>query len=427
MRVRNRVRTFFDRVSNMARVVLPLTDLKCRQAKVDPGKKTKRLPDGQGLYLDVSATGAKRWRLRYVQLNGKENIITFGDYPTLSLAAARAKRDEARALLAEGKDPVMERTLTRQAAIQALEETFEALANEWLAVKRPNWSEGYYNRIHNALKSNVYPFIGNLPIRRITGLVVLNVVQKVEKRGALEMASRVLESIGQVFRYAVGTGRADADVTHGLSDFLQERPPVKHRANVGAEGLPEMLRRIEEYSGRPETIYALKLMMHTFPRTQELRWAQWPEIDFEERLWTIPAERMKGRKMAKQHGVAHLVPLSTQMVEMLQELRGLTGRFPFLFPGIRNPKTQPISAETMNKALKILGYEGEQTGHGFRGLASTILNDCGKFRARAIDAQLAHKLKDQVEAAYNHAEYLAERREILQWWSDYLTAMKKRP
>lgn len=411
----------------MARVVVPLSDVKCRQAKVDPGKKLKKLFDGQGLYLEITANGTKKWRMKYIQANKKENTLTFGDYPAVSLAVARARRDEARELIAEGKDPAIERELTKQAATQALEDTFEALANEWLEIKRPNWSEGYYDRIKNALKKNAYPFIGKLPIKRITGLVVLNVVQKVEKRGALEMASRVLESIGQVFRYAVGTGRADADVTQGLTDFLQERPPVKHRANVGAAGLPEMLRRIEEYSGRVETVYALKLMMHTFPRTQELRWAQWSEIDFEERLWTIPAQRMKGRKMAKQHGVAHLIPLSTQMVEMLQKLRALTGRFPFLFPGIRNPKTQPISGETMNKALKIMGYEGEQTGHGFRGLASTILNDSGKFRARAIDAQLAHKLKDQVEAAYNHAEYLAERREILQWWSDYLTAMKKQP
>lgn len=404
----------------MARHVVPLSDLKCRQAKVDSGKKQKKLFDGQGLYLEVNSNGSKRWRMKYRQANGKENVLTFGDYPAVSLAAARTEKEEARSLIAQGKDPAVEREIKRQAALQAQEETFEAIAKEWLENKKASWSEGYHERITNALKANAYPFIGKLPIRQITGLLVLNVVQKVEKRGAIDMAARVLGSIGQVFRYAVGTGRADADVTQGLVDFLQEPPLVEHHPHVDAQDIPELLRRMKSYSGRPETIYAMRLMMHTFPRTSELRWARWDEFDFNEAIWRIPSQRMKGRKRSKESGIEHEIPLSTHVVDMLQELRTITGRYQHLFPGIRNPGTSVISGETINKALKIMGYEGEQTGHGFRGLASTILNDANRFRAQAIDAILAHKKKDKIEAAYNHAQYMAERREILQWWSDYL-------
>lgn len=219
-------------------------------------------------------------------------------------------------------------------------------------------------------------------------------MQWVENRSAYEMACRVLDSIGQVFKYAVGTGRAAQDVTAGLSQFLQQRPPVQHFPHIQHDSLPELIKRIKTYTGRPETVYAIKLMMHTFPRTNELRWAEWSEFD--------------------------LVPLSTQVLKLLDNLHNLTGRHKFLFPGMRNPSTSPISAETINKALKIMGYQGQQTGHGFRSLASTILNESGKFRREAIDAQLAHVNKNKVEAAYNRATYLEERRQILQWWSDYL-------
>jgi len=409
----------------MARPVVPLSDLKCRQAKVEAGKKQKKLFDGEGLYLEVNANGSKLWRMKYRQPNGKESTLSFGAYPAVTLAMARTEKEEARALVAQGKDPAIEREIKRQAALQAQEETFEAIAKEWLENKKASWSEGYHDRISNALKANAYPFIGKMPIRQITGLLVLNVVQKVEKRGALDMATRVLGSIGQVFRYAVGTGRADADVTQGLGDFLQEAPLVQHHPHIDQQDIPELMRRLQAYSGRPETIYAMRLMMHTFPRTSELRWAQWSEFDFEEAVWRIPSQRMKGRKRAKASGVEHEVPLSTQVVAMLQDLNKITGRYQHLFPGMRNPATSVISAETINKALKIMGYEGEQTGHGFRGLASTILNEANLFRAEAIDAILAHKKKDKIEAAYNHAQYMAERREILQWWSDYLTKQSR--
>jgi integrase len=365
-------------------------------------------------------SGSKKWRLKYRQLNGKENVLSFGDYPGTPLGVAREEREKAKLLLAAGKDPAIERELVKQAAIQAHGDTFEVIAKEWLETKQPGWSPGYYDRVSNALKADVYPYVGRLPIHTIPALAVLKVIQRVEKRGALEMASRVLEAVGMVFKYAAGTGRAHADVTANLNQFLQERPEVQHYPHVSAVNLPTMLQRINDYSGRPETVFALKLMMHTFPRTTELRWAEWGEFDFDERLWAIPSERMKGRIMAKKSGISHLIPLSTQMIALLEDLKAITGRHRFLFPGMRNPATSPMSAETINKALKIMGYEGEQTGHGFRGLASTIMNESGHFRSEAIDAQLAHKKKDKTEAAYNHAKYLPERRKLMQWWSDYL-------
>lgn len=404
----------------MARLITPLTDTRCRQAKYNREGGGNKLFDGGGLYLEIMASGAKKWRMKYRQANKKENLLSFGDYPAVSLVDARAEREKAKQLLADGKDPAIEREIKRQTAIEAQEATFETIATEWLAIKEKAWSEGYYSRVRNALKADVYPHIGRLPMQSISGLLVLNVVQRVEKRGALEMASRVLEAISMVFKYAVGTGRLKANPCDGLTDFLQERPAVQHFPHVTAKALPKLLQCIDNYAGRPETVFAMKLMMRTFPRTSELRWAEWPEFDLVEGLWSIPSERMKGRLVAKRSGVEHLIPLSKQTIALLEELKALTGRHRFLFPGMRNPSTTPMSAETINKALKIMGFEGEQTGHGFRGLASTIMNETGHFRREAIDAQLAHKKKDKVEAAYNHAKYLPERRKLMQWWSDYL-------
>lgn len=404
----------------MARPITPLTDMRCRQAKYNSEGGGNKLFDGGGLYLELMASGTKKWRMKYRQANRKENLLTFGDYPAVSLSEVRAERDKAKAYLAEGKDPAIEREISKQANIQAQGETLEVIAKEWLAMQQSRWSEGYYDRISNALKANIFPTLGPLPVGRISGQLILREVQKVEQRGALEMASRVLDSVNMVMGYAVGTGRIKANPADGLKQFLQDRPPVQHFPHVGVADIPEMLQRIDNYHGRPETIYATKLMVHTFPRTSELIWAEWPEFDLDGAIWIIPSTRMKGRIMAKLHGPVHVIPLASQMVEMLRDLKSLNGRYKYLFPGERNPGTRPISTETINKALKIMGYGGEQTGHGFRGLASTIMNESGRFRAEAIDAQLSHKKKDEVEAAYNHAVYFNERVKIMQWWADFL-------
>lgn len=352
----------------MAKIIPPLTDSQCKSAKYSPDGKN-RLFDGGGLYLELFPSGAKRWRLKYRRPQSKvESRLTFGSYPEVSLAKARQMREEAKTALAENVDPV----------------------------------------------------IGKMPIEAVTGKAVLKIIQTVEHRGALEMASRVLEAVGMVFRYACGVGVANSDVTHGLRQFLQERPPVQHYPHVDEDDLPLLLQRIMQYHGRPETRYALQLMMRTFPRTNELRWARWEEFDMANALWTIPAERMKGRLIQKQSAADHLVPLSRQSLQILESLHSLSGRHAFLFPGVHNPRSTPISSETMNRALKIMGFGGLQTGHGFRGLASTIMNEQSGFRSEVIERQLAHRDRNKVRRAYNHAQYMAERHDLMQWWSDYL-------
>lgn len=404
----------------MPRQVVPLTDAKCRQAKHKP-TGGNRMFDGGGLYLEMVKSGSKFWRMKYRRPGTKkETSLTFGEYPAMPLAKAREERAAAQALLDAGLDPAVQRELARTAAASAAADTFEAIALEWLATRVENWSPGYLKRMESALENNAYPSFGKLPIAEISGKVVLDAVRRVERRGALEMAARVLSSIGMVFRYAVGTGRVHADVTYGLEQFLAPRPPVEHHPHVEQTDLPGLLKRVENYHGRPETRLAIQIMMRTFVRTNELRWTEWTEWDRPNGLWTVPPERMKGTRLQKLNGPPHLVPLSRQVVALLDELEAYSGRYELMFPGIRRPDSVPMSGETINRALEILGYGEQQTGHGFRGLASTILNETGLFRDKAIDAQLSHKEKNKVRRAYNHAQYLDERREIMQWWSDYL-------
>ncbi|MBW4789174.1 tyrosine-type recombinase/integrase [Alcaligenes faecalis subsp. faecalis] len=398
----------------MAKKIPPLTDSKCKAAKFSTGGKN-RLFDGGGLYLELLPSSSKRWRLKYRRpITGKENILTFGPYPEIGLAAAREQREKAKARLSEGFDP------GEAPPPVATGITFKTVADEWLETRRPVWSEGYFTRISNALAANVHPHIGQRSISSVTGKAVLELVQQVEQRGALEMAARVLEAVGMVFRYGCGTGLIQIDVTQGLRQFLQERPPVEHFPHVAETDLPALLASVERYHGRPETRLAIKLMMRTFPRTNELRWAQWSEIDWKNALWLIPGERMKGRLAQKQSAPDHIVPLSTQALAILESLRQHSGHFQYLFPNVHNRRGAVMSSDTMNRALKIMGYEKLQTGHGFRGLASTIMNEHSGFRPDAIERQLAHRDRNKVRRAYNHAMYLEERKKLMQWWSDYL-------
>jgi len=404
----------------MPRQVVPLTDAKCRQAKYKTAGGN-RLFDGGGLYLETAKSGSKFWRMKYRRPGTKkETSVTFGEYPEIPLAKAREQRAAAQALLDTGLDPAVQRELARATAARAAADTFEAIAQEWLGTRAEHWSPAYLDRMTSALRRDAFPYFGKLPVTEVSGKMVLDAVRRVERRGALEMAARVLSSIGMVFRYAVGTGRVHADVTYGLEQFLAARPPVEHHPHVQQADLPELLQRVEGYHGRPETRIAIKIMMRTFVRTNELRWAEWTEWDRAGALWTVPPERMKGTRLQKLSGPPHLVPLSRQVLALLDELEVYSGRHELMFPGIRRPDSVPMSGETINRALEILGYGEQQTGHGFRGLASTILNESGRFREKAIEAQLAHKDKNKVRRAYNHAQYLDERRELMQWWSDYL-------
>ncbi len=407
----------------MAKKIPPLTDAQCRGAKYGAGGGNK-LFDGGGLYLEVLPTGGKRWRLKYRRpIDRKETSITFGQYPNITLVKARSLREQAKQRLAAGIDP--DHAPAAQGTAQT-SRTFIVIAKEWLDVKKRSWSDGYHSRIENALAANAYPHFGANPIDQIPGKAVLDAVRIVEDRGALEMASRVLEAVGMVFRYAVGIGEVHADVTQGLRQFLTERPPVQHFPHVDAGSIPTLLRRIHSYHGRPETRYAMMLMMRTFPRTNELIRARWLEINFEAAVWEIPAERMKGTVIQKGWGPSHLIPLSRQSIALLKELRQFSGNHEYLFPGMRNPRG-PISSETINRALKIMGFEGKQTGHGFRGLASTIMNERSGVRSDAIERQLAHKDKNKIRRTYNHAEYWDERCALMQWWSDYLDGLMGNP
>lgn len=396
----------------------PLSDVHCRTARYSETGSTK-LFDGGGLYLQLMPSGTKKWRMKY-RYNGKENVLTFGDYPATSLAEARGHRENAKRLLATGVDPALQRDIDKQSAVTAAENTFQSVAEEWLAIKRRGWSASHDKRITAILTNDVYPQIGKRPIASVTGPVVLATIRKIEQRGAYEIAVKALETCGGVFRHACATGATDRDPTAGLRDFLAPKPPVKHYPHVTEEELPALLTRIDGYSGNLETRVAIKLMILTFLRTNELRWARWEEFDFDAKEWRVPSERMKGTLDQKASGAPHIVPLARQTIALLEQLRPLTGQYPLLFPGTKNKRVQPISGETINKALKSLGFEGKQTGHGFRGLASTLMNERSGFNPDAIERQMAHVVGSKVRRAYNHAQHMEQRRQLMQWWADFI-------
>lgn len=354
-------------------------------------------------------TGSKKWRLKF-RVNGKENKLSFGDYPLLSLAEAREKRDAARKLLLEGIDPAHHRAESRRNQAIRSENLFSVIAEEWLRNKRDGWSEHHAVRIRNQLDREVYPSLGVRPISEITAPDLLAVIRRVEERGALETAKKTLQMCGQIFRYAVMTGRAERDPSGDLRGALRTRS-VKNMTRIDASELPELMRKIDSYQGQPETRLALKLLALTFVRTIELRHAEWSEIDAEKAEWRIPADKMK---MAR----THIVPLSRQALNVIEELRGLTGGGQWLFPHVWNCR-RPMSENTVLYALYRMGYHSRMTGHGFRGLASTVLNERG-FSSDWIERQLAHVEGNGVRAAYNHAQYLDGRRTMMQWWADHV-------
>jgi integrase len=317
--------------------------------------------------------------------------------------------------VASGVDPVHDRRARRASAAAASAQTFKALADEWLEVKSSAWSPSYTEAVRSALAANLYPQIGSMPVNAITVPILREALLLMEKRGALVALRKVRMWASLVFRYAIATGRAEADPAAPLRGTFQSHQPRNFPALTKAEELGHLLASIDTYDGSPITRAALKVLAYTFVRTGELRGAQWSEFDFAKRLWTIPAERTKTR-------APHVVPISRQVINMLSELKLLTGRFQWIFPGERRPQ-QPMSENTILYALYRLGYHGRTTGHGFRATASTLLNELG-FDADVIERQLGHQARDKVRAAYHRAEYLNERREMMQKWSDYLDALQ---
>ena len=398
---------------------MPLTDTAIRSAK--PQAKAVKLFDGGGLYLEVSPAGGKWWRWKY-RFGGKEKRLSFGVYPDVSLKAAREKRDVSRKQLATGTDPGEARKAARLA--QAGAESFEAIAREWHGKFSPGWVASHGDRILRRLEKDLFPWLGKRPIEEVKAPELLAVLRRIESRGAQETAHRAMQNCGQVFRYAVATGRAERDPTGDLRGALPP-PKEKHHASIiEPKRVGALLRAIDSYEGFFATKCALRLAPLVFVRPGELRKAQWPEIDFDKAEWRVPAERMKMREQ-------HIVPLSRQAVEILQELEPLTNRgMParpdapcYVFPGAHS-RARPMSDNAILAALRRMGYtKDEMTGHGFRSMASTLLHEQG-WNHQVIERQLAHAERNAVSAAYNFAEHLPERRKMMQVWADYLDALK---
>jgi len=393
---------------------MPLTDIAVRNAKPD-NSKTIRLKDDRGLYLEISPAGGKWWRLRY-WFKGKENRLSLGVYPDISLKEARERRDEARKLLANGVDPSIARK-AQLSSVSADQETFQLIAEEWFEKFKHTWTENTAKTIIERLRKDIFPFIGGRPIREITAPELLAVLRRIESRGAVETARRDLQKCGQIFRYGVATGRAERDVAADLRGAIAP-PKRRHFASIHEpKEVGELLRAIEGYKGGFVTCCALKLAPLTFVRPGELRHAEWSEIDLENGEWRIPAARMKMKEK-------HIVPLSTQAQAVLEELFPLTGTGRYVFPGERS-YARPMSENTVLAALRRLGYDkGEMTGHGFRSMASTILHEQG-WPSEVIERQLAHGDRNKIRASYNFAQHLPEHRRMMQAWADYLDALRE--
>lgn len=391
---------------------MPLSELAIRNAK--PTTKSRKLFDGRGLFLIVTPTGGKWWRFKY-RVAGKEKLISLGTYPDISLKVARDSRDKARKLLAKGIDP----SQVRKAANEALlaNDTFEMVAREWFAKQSPGWAPSHSSKIIRRLERDIFPWIGSKKIDSLSALEILRVLRRIENRGALETAHRAKQNCSQVFRYAIATGGADRDSTAELKGAIP-RAPVRHHPSITEpKAVGELLRALDGYRGSIITKCALQLAPLVFVRPIELRMAMWAEIDLDGSEWRISAKRMKERRQ-------HIAPLAKQALEIFSELMPMTGNCQYVFPGVRTSE-RPMSENTVNAALRRLGYSGsEMTGHGFRSIASTLLNEQG-WTPDAIERQLAHGQRNAVRAAYNYAEYLAERRRMMQAWADYLDQLKR--
>ena len=388
---------------------MPLTDLAIRQAK--PKSKPYKLADGKGLHLLVNTAG-KYWRFKYRFLS-KQKTLALGVYPEVSLTSAREKRDEARKVMGNGGDPGQVKKAQKQQAKLRAENAFEPIAREWIEQQCGRWTPDHTERVLRSLERGVFPDLGPRPVAEINPPELLAVLRQIERRGALEMAGRTLQRCRAVFRYAIQTGRAERNPATDLVGVLKTRK-VEHRLALGRAELPEFLAKLKTYDGHPLTRLALRFMVMTFVRTGELRRARWEEFDIEGALWRIPAERMKMR-------AAHLVPLTPQALEVLEELRPYSGRYALVFPS-QNDHEKPMSENTLLYAFYRMGYHRKATVHGIRATASTILNEAG-FASDVVERQLAHAERNKVRAAYHRAEYLDERRRMMQWWGDYLDAL----
>lgn len=388
--------------------------LNARQVETaKPKDKPYKLADGGGMYLEVFPNGTKSWRMKY-RIAGKEKRVVFGVYPTITLADARSKRDDAKKLLVNGVDPSAFKKESKLAQIEEVKNTFQQIALEWHNMKVKKWSAGYASDILEAFNKDVFPFIGQRPVADIKPLELLNVLKKMEERGATEKAKKVRQRCGEVFRYAIVTGRAEYNPAPDLTSAMQGHES-KHYPFLTIEELPAFFKALAGYSGSELVVLAARLMIITGVRTGELRGALWSEIYTDKGLWEISAERMKMRR-------PHIVPLSVQALEIIEKIRAMTGNFHLMFLG-RNDPSKTMSEASINQVFKRIGYTGRVTGHGFRHTMSTVLHEQG-YNTAWIETQLAHLDKNAIRGTYNHAQYLDGRREMLQWYADYMDSLE---
>ena len=393
---------------------MSLTDTAIRSAK--PQNKAVKLFDGGGLYLEIAPSGGKWWRLKY-RIAGKEKRLSLGVYPAVGLKDARERREEAKKLIAQGVDPSEQRKATK-AAIQAeTADAFESIALEWFANKKSAWTEDHAMRVLARLNKDIFPVVGARPISTITPPILLAALRKIEQRGTLETAHKALQSCGQIFRYAIATGRAERDTAADLRGALVPVKRNRFASIIDPTEIGSLLRDLDAYEGQPIVRAALRLAPYVFVRPGELRRAEWSEFNLEAAEWRIPARRMKMREL-------HIVPLSRQVLDILTELRPYSMGSTYLFPSVR-AKTAPISDVTLLAALRRMGYDKDQmTVHGFRHMASTMLNEQG-YNRDWIERQLAHGERNSIRATYNYAEYLPERRKMMQNWADFLDGLRE--
>ncbi|BDI32580.1 integrase [Capsulimonas corticalis] len=390
---------------------MALTELALKNLK--PKSKPYRVPDGGNLSIEVSPAGGKHWRWRYV-FAGKPDILSLGKYPAVSLAEARKRCDEVREILKSGKHPGRERRAEKQRQIAAADDNFASFARDWLKTKHRAESKKYRQQCLKRMQDHVFPRIGNLSIPEITAPMIVRVIEAIGAAGTIETAKRMGQLLKQIFRYGVQRGLCSTNPAADLQDVLP-RPKKKHHACIHPRDMTELLQAMAAYKGEKITVHAMHLMALTFVRTSELIAARWDEVDWEKRQWDIPKERMKMKR-------PHVVPLCDQSIATLTALRDLTGDKSHIFFSAAS-KSKHLSNGVILMALDRMGYHGLMTGHGFRSLASTILNENG-FNRDVVERQLAHEDEDEVRSAYNRAEYLAERVKMMQWWGDHLDEMR---
>jgi len=391
---------------------MKLTNIDCKNAQ--PKQKPYKLADGGGLYLLINPNGSKLWRMKYYFLQ-KEKTFAIGQYPIITLKEAREAREDAKRLIAKGIDPSKNKQETKTAAIKNVENTFKAVALEWHETKKSGWSENYARKMMQGLEKNLFPFIGNRPIKDITPPELLHVLRKIEGRGSLDIAGRTKQICGQVFRYGIQTGKCEWDIVLNLTGALKTHKK-EHFRTLETNQLPEFLRALERNEARifERTRRAVYLSLYTFCRPKEIRMARWEDIDFDNALWSIPAEIMKMKK-------PHLVPLSKQALDVLKaqrdELEGV--KTEWVFPSQIRLRS-PMSDGTVNKAIKRLGYGKDMVAHGFRALARTMIAEKLKYPAEVIEKQLAHKTNNPLGEAYDRTQFIEERTKMMQHWADYV-------